>query len=200
MNSITATFIQFLINLVGEIGYLGIFLTMTMESAGIPIPSEVVVPFAGYLSVKGDLNFYIVIFLSTVANLIGSMILYGVGFKYGRLFVSRYGKYLLLEERHLNYVEKLFERYGSIIIFLGRLTPGVRTYISVVAGAGKMAVYPFLIYTLTGSFIWNFFLTYVGVVLGENWEIITPYLDMISVVAIIILIIIGILYIRRRAG
>ncbi len=198
MSSITAPLIEYIISIIDSIGYLGIFVTMTLESAGVPIPSEVVVPFAGYLSVRGDMDFYAVVLVSTLANLVGSIILYYIGFFYGRVFVIKYGKYLLLEERHLTYVEDLFSRYGSIITFVGRVTPGVRTYISIVAGMGKMAMPPFILYTIIGSFIWNWLLAYIGVLLGENWESIVPYLDMMAVVALILLAIFLYVYLRRR--
>jgi len=198
MSSITAPLIEYIISIIDSIGYLGIFVTMTLESAGVPIPSEVVVPFAGYLSVRGDMDFYAVVLVSTLANLVGSIILYYIGLFYGRVFVIKYGKYLLLEESHLTYVEDLFSRYGSIITFVGRVTPGVRTYISIVAGMGKMAMPPFILYTVIGSFIWNWLLAYIGVLLGENWESIVPYLDMMAVVALILLAIFLYVYLRMR--
>jgi len=198
MVSVTAGLIEFIISIIARIGYLGIFITMTLESAGIPIPSEVVVPFAGYLSIRGDLDFITVVAVSTVANLVGSLVLYFVGIYYGRLFVIKYGKYLLLEERHLSYVEELFMKYGSVITFVGRITPGVRTYISIVAGMGRMKLFPFTVYTIVGSLIWNWVLTYIGVLLGENWESIVPYLDMVALVALVVLVVGGYLYLRNR--
>ncbi len=198
MVSVAAGLIEFIISIIARIGYVGIFITMTLESAGVPIPSEVVVPFAGYLSINGDLDFFTVVTVATVANLVGSLLLYYVGIYYGRLFVIKYGKYLLLEERHLSYVENLFARYGSLITFIGRITPGVRTYISIVAGMGRMRMLPFIVYTIVGSFIWNWLLAYVGVLLGENWESIVPYLDVVALVALVVLVVGGYFYLRRR--
>ncbi len=198
MVSVAAGLIEFIISIIARIGYVGIFITMTLESAGVPIPSEVVVPFAGYLSINGDLDFFTVVTVATVANLVGSLLLYYVGIYYGRLFVIKYGKYLLLEERHLSYVENLFARYGSLITFIGRITPGVRTYISIVAGMGRMRMVPFIVYTIVGSFIWNWLLAYVGVLLGENWESIVPYLDVVALVALVVLVVGGYFYLRRR--
>lgn len=198
MVSVTAGLIEFIISIIARIGYAGIFITMTLESAGVPIPSEVVVPFAGYLSVRGDLDFFMVVVVSTSANMVGSLILYYIGIYYGRLFVIEYGKYLLLEERHLYYVEELFAKYGSVITFIGRITPGVRTYISIVAGMGRMKLFPFILYTIIGSFIWNWVLAYVGVLLGENWESIVPYLDLMALVALVVLIVGGYIYLRHR--
>lgn len=198
MASITAGLIEYLISIIASIGYGGIFITMSLESAGVPIPSEVVVPFAGYLSVRGQLDFNLVVLVSTLANLSGSIALYYIGLYYGRKFVVKYGKYLLLEERHLDYVEDLFNRYGSIITFVGRVTPGVRTYISIVAGMGRMSMPPFVFYTVVGSVIWNWLLAYLGVLLGENWESIVPYLDILAIVALVILVVLIYVYLRRR--
>lgn len=198
MASITAGIIEYIISIIASIGYIGIFFTMSLESAGIPIPSEVVVPFAGYLSVRGELDFNLVVLVSTFANLTGSIALYYIGLFYGRRFVIRYGKYLLLEERHLDYVEDLFNRYGSVITFIGRVTPGVRTYISIVAGMGRMAMTPFIFYTVVGSLIWNWLLAYLGVLLGENWESIVPYLDTLAVIALVAMAILVFLYLKRR--
>ncbi len=195
--SILAPIIEWVIELIGEFGYFGIFILMVLESAGIPIPSEAVVTFSGFLATRGVFDFWLVVLVSTLANLVGSMIFYYIGYFWGEPFVKRYGKYLYLGTHHLELARKWFNKYGGITVFVGRITPAVRTYISFPAGVGRMNIYSFTVLTIIGSVIWNFILAYFGVWLGENWEIITGYIDTIAVIAVIALLIIVLIYFRR---
>ena len=177
-----------LVNVIYDMGYPGVFILMVLESAGIPIPSEIVVTFSGFLASQGYFNFWLVVFITTLANLIGSLIFYYVGYRFGNPFILKYGKYIYLTHHHLDLAKQWFEKYGDITVFIGRITPAVRTYISFPAGLGAMNLYRFIILTIIGSFIWNFILAYFGLWLGENWKVVTKYLDMIGLIAIILAI------------
>jgi len=196
--SFTAWIIEYIASLVEYLGYPGIFILMTLESSGIPIPSEAVVTFAGFLASRGVFNLYMIILISTLANLTGSIIFYYLGYIYGESFVHKYGRFLRINDSHIKFIEKWFDRYGDITVFIGRITPAIRTYISLPAGMGKMNKNRFIILTLVGSLIWNLFLAYIGLWLGDNWISIVEYLDIIAVIAMIIIIII--LFYLKRIG
>lgn len=158
------------IYLITALGYLGIFLAMTMESAALPIPSEIVMPFAGFIAFQGHLDFWAIVIAGTLGNLVGSIFLYYIGLKGGRPVLMRYGKYILVSEREIKIAEEWFRKFGSKVIFFSRMLPIVRTFVSLPAGAAKMDVKKFSFYTLIGSVPWNIALTYLGFVLGENWQ------------------------------
>jgi len=193
--SITEEIIEYIASIVERTGYLGIFILMTLESCGIPIPSEAVVTFSGFLSSRGSFDFWIVIVVSTLANLTGSLIFYYLGYYYGESFLLRYGRYFHLDKDKIGLVKKWFNKYGELAIFIGRITPAVRTYISFPAGLSSMRLPVFILYTAIGSLIWNFILTYIGYILGSRWMDIIPYLDYLTIIVIIILVIAGIVYI-----
>ncbi|MGQ4891379.1 MAG: DedA family protein [Candidatus Njordarchaeia archaeon] len=176
-------------------GYLGIFILMVLESAMIPIPSEVILPFSGYVAYLGYLNLYLIVTIGTIANLIGSLLGYYVGLYGGRGFVKRYGKYILLRESHISMAERLFNDYGEVIILSGRMLPAIRTVISFPAGVGKMDLKKFSIYTLIGSIPWNFALTYIGFILGEKWADIIGFFEKSDIIFVIAILIILVYYI-----
>ncbi len=180
--------ISYITSYISGLGYPGIFFLMVVESAMIPVPSEIVMPFSGFLVGAGKLTFIEVVLAGSFGNLIGSIITYYLGIKLGRPLVIKYGKYIFFSERHLKFTEKLFERLGDKISFLGRLLPGVRTYVSFPLGIAKANIIKFMIYTLIGSILWNTFLTYAGVRLGSDWQSFhkySPYLDIIAVIMIV---------------
>jgi membrane protein DedA with SNARE-associated domain len=162
---------------------------MIMESMVLPVPSELVMPFAGFLVSSGGMKFALVVIFSTLGSLTGSLFSYYIGARWGNRFVLKYGKYLLLNEEHLKSTERWFSKKGDLTIFIGRFIPLVRHVISIPAGIGKMNIKKFIIYTLLGAGIWNAFLAYFGFVLGNNWQTIKQYSDYLSwgVLAIIIL-------------
>ncbi|PKM77152.1 MAG: hypothetical protein CVU90_09045 [Firmicutes bacterium HGW-Firmicutes-15] len=174
-------------------GYWGIGIGMAIESCNIPLPSEIILPFGGYLVYKGTLNFYGVAIAGAVGGTVGSLVSYYIGLIGGRAFIERYGKYLGLPHHRLVQAEHWFSRYGNSTVFLTRLMPGVRTFISLPVGAAKMNIGYFTIYTFAGSLIWSLFLTYVGLMLGENWQLIKPWFHIIDLV-IISAIILAIVY------
>ena len=156
-------------------GYLGIGILMALESANFPIPSEIAVPFSGFLVWRGVFTFWGVVLSATVGNLVGSVISYEIGAWGGRPFLQRYGKFFLIQEHDLNLADRLFQRFGSPIIFVGRLLPIVRTFISLPAGIAHMPRKTFFLYTLLGSIPWNAALAYIGFKAGENWHMFEGY-------------------------
>ena len=183
---------EFITSVISSLGYGGIFFLMILESALIPIPSEIIMPFSGFLVSSGKLGSVGVILAGSLGNLVGSVITYYLGIRLGRAFLIKYGKYILFRVHHLVWTEQLFQKYGDKISFVGRLLPGVRTYISLPAGIGKTNFIKFVVYTLVGSIIWNSLLTYGGIQLGRSWQHIdkySGYLDIIAVVATAVFIV-----------
>jgi membrane protein DedA with SNARE-associated domain len=171
-----------------SLGYPGIFGLMVLESALVPIPSEIIMPFSGFLVSDGKLSFVPTILAGSIGNLVGSILTYFLGLRVGRQAIIRYGKYVLLREKHLQVTERWFGKYGDITSFIGRLLPGVRTYISLPAGAGQMRFGRFVLFSFIGSCIWNSGLTLFGMQLGNNWESIdkySTYLDIAAAIAVV---------------
>ena len=180
---------QTLQDIIGMMGLAGIALLMALESMIAPVPSEGVMPFAGFLIATGKFSLVPVLLASSLGSMLGSWISYALGFYGGRRLVLHVRKYFLLSERHLNWTEKFFERYGAKTIFIARFIPVIRHLISIPAGMGKMNLLRFSLYTLVGATIWNGFLVYCGMKLKENWEVIhhaSQYLDYVVVAVAII--------------
>jgi len=182
---------KWIIEVISKIGYLGIVLTMGIESACIPLPSEIIMPFSGYLASIGRFNLYLVSVAGAFGCLVGSILAYFVGIWGGRAFILKYGKYFLISHKDLETAERWFGRYGDLTIFFSRLMPVIRTFISLPAGIAKMNFPKFAIYTFLGSLPWCFALAYVGKILGENWQSIRVYFHNADIF-IIILIVLGI--------
>jgi len=179
---------NFITQLIASSGYLGIFFLMALESALIPIPSEIVMPFAGFLVSSGKFNLWYVTLAGTLGNLAGSLVAYVVGFYLGRGFILRYGKYVLFKEKHLLLVEKWFKKYGDKTVFFSRLLPVVRTVNALPAGIGKMNLKKFIIYSFVGSVPWNFALTYIGFLLREKWDMILKYSHILDIIVGVLLV------------
>lgn len=163
------------LDIINQSGYFGIFILSVMESAAIPIPSEVVIPFSGFLAEQGRFSFWLVVTVATIANMVGSIVLYLVSLKGGRWILERYGKYVLISSHDLDIADNAFLKYGGKIVFIGRILPIVRTFISIPAGIAKMNFSRFIFYTVFGSFPWNFILALIGFKAGENWDVLSPY-------------------------
>lgn len=195
-------FQDFITRSIGDWGYVAIFVLMALESACIPIPSEVTMPFGGLLAASGELNFWLVGLLGAVANLVGSWIAYAAGATGGRALVLRFGRYVRIRPHELDRAEAWFEKYGDKAAFWSRLLPVVRTFISLPAGAARMNLWRFSVYSLLGSLPWSYGLAYGGYVLGRNWEKLASNIEIAAfVVAALAAIGAGWLYlrIRRRA-
>jgi membrane protein DedA with SNARE-associated domain len=184
---------QWLVNLVGSWGLIAIFITMTGESAGVPISSEIVVPLGGALASQGKLNFALVVLVSSAANLTGSLIAFYLTRRYGeRVVLSRAGRWMGLSKGHLRLANRFFDRFGIWAVFVGRLLPIVRTYISFPAGVSKMGYLWFSVATLAGAIPWNFVLAYAGFQLGQHWEVVAttmqPFVIPIAIGVVMLLV------------
>jgi membrane protein DedA with SNARE-associated domain len=178
---------QHITNFISYTGYPGITFLMMLESMIAPVPSEAVMPFAGFLIFEGKFSWAGVAFASTIGSITGSTISYYLGLYGGKPIVKKFGKYLLLDEHHLNLTEKFFGKYGERAVFLSRFIPIVRHLISIPAGVGKMNPVKFLTYTAIGACAWNVILTYLGYVLRNHWELVHHYNKAIDVVVLLIL-------------
>ncbi|MCU1314150.1 MAG: DedA family protein [Acidobacteriaceae bacterium] len=167
---ILAALAHFIIAVISKSGYAGIALLMGIESACIPLPSEIIMPFAGYLVHLGQLKLFWVATAGAIGCNLGSVVAYWIGAYGGRPMVERFGRYVLLNEHDLDRVTHYFEKYGGITVFFGRLLPVVRTFIALPAGIAKMPQLRFHLYTFTGSWPWCYVLAYVGMRLGEHWD------------------------------
>jgi membrane protein DedA with SNARE-associated domain len=170
VEKILNTLAVFIISVISSTGYAGIALLMAIESACIPLPSEVIMPFSGYLVSTGRFNLFLVATAGAIGCNIGSAVAYWVGFHGGRPVIERFGKYVLLNTRDLDRATHYFQKYGDITVFVARLLPVVRTFIALPAGIAKMPQLRFHIYTFLGSWPWCFVLAYVGMKLGEAWK------------------------------
>ncbi|MGH6945328.1 MAG: DedA family protein [Geminicoccaceae bacterium] len=155
---------------ISTLGYSGIVLLMAIESACIPLPSEIIMPFAGYLVSTGRFDLLLVATAGAIGCNVGSTVAYAVGVYGGRPFLERWGAYVLMSERDLALADRFFARYGAITVFVARLLPVVRTFIALPAGIARMPQLKFQVYTFLGSWPWCFALAYVGLKLGERWD------------------------------
>jgi membrane protein DedA with SNARE-associated domain len=167
---IIAFLVQFVTSVIQSGGYLGIAGLMGIESACIPLPSEIIMPFAGYLVYKGVFNLFWVATAGAIGCNVGSVVAYWIGARGGRPLVERYGKWVLMSHRDLDRMTSFFNKYGGITVLIGRLLPVVRTFIAFPAGIAKMPQLRFHIYTFVGSWPWCFALAYAGMKLGEQWH------------------------------
>jgi len=202
LSFIDQTVIPFLQQLYGALGYLGVGLAMAIESAMIPLPSELILPFAGFMvsdpaqiePITGQpWNFWIVVIVATIGNTVGSLVAYAIGAWGGRPFLERYGRYLLIREHEIEAADRFFAKYGAATVFFGRLLPIVRTFISFPAGVTRMPVGKFIVFSTAGALPWSIALVYAGMVLGENWveirEALKPF-DLLIAVAVVALVVI----------
>ncbi len=178
---------------------------MLLESACIPVPSEAIMPFAGFAVSEGTMTLLSITVAGVAGNVVGSWIAYAVGLYGGRPFIDKYGKYVLLRHHHVELAERWFAKYGPIAVFFSRCLPIVRTFISLPAGIARMPFWKFTLYTLLGCIPWVLMLGWVGVRLGANWEKIRPYLhyaDYAVVAALVVIVVWAVLKWRkgRRSG
>ena len=189
--------VNFIVETVGSLGYLGIFLMMFLESSFFPFPSEVVMIPAGYLAYKGEMNMFIAIAVGILGSLAGALFNYYLAVKFGRKFLIKYGKYFFIKEPTIVKMEEFFKSHGHISTFSGRLIPAVRQYISFPAGLARMNLFVFCIYTSLGAGIWVIILTLLGYFLGGNEALIKEYLHTIIIVNLVLLAILRIWYYRK---
>ena len=190
--------INFLVETIGSLGYIGIFTLMFLESTFFPFPSEVVMIPAGFLAYKGDMNLYIVLLMGILGSLGGALLNYYLSKTLGRKLLLKYGHYIWFKEDKLIKMESFFKSHGEISTFNGRLIPVIRQYISLPAGLSNMNIFKFSIYTTLGAAIWVTILTLLGYFLGSNQELIKEYLKNITIVTFITIAIISVVYIKYK--
>ena len=192
--------INWLITTIGSMGYTGIFLLMALESSLVPIPSEIIMPPAGYLVQQGKMNMVLVILSGTLGSLFGAYLNYFAAHYLGRPFLLKYGRYVLITEEHFRRVEDYFASHGEISTFIGRLLPVIRHLISLPAGLAGMNHIKFSIYTLLGAFIWVSILTWIGYFLGQNEALIMLYSHqaIIDVLAACFILVAIYIFLHRR--
>ena len=170
LHNLIAAIGEFIIHVISGTGYLGVMLLMAIESACIPLPSEVIMPFSGYLVYTGRFHLLWVATWGAIGCNVGSVIAYEIGCYGGRPLINRWGRLILLNQHDLDRAEHFFKKFGDITVLIGRLLPVIRTFIALPAGIAKMPRLRFHIYTFIGSWPWCLVLAYVGMKLGEKWE------------------------------
>lgn len=180
---------------IGSLGYFGVIALMALESSFFPFPSEVVVPPAGFLASRGEMNIILIIICGILGSVLGALLNYYIAVKLGRKIIIKYGKYFFISEEKFAQIEIFFHRHGEITTFVGRLLPGIRQYISFPAGIARMKIEKFLFFTALGSGIWVVILAFLGYYIGSNIEIIKSKIKIITVIMIPILIFIVWLYV-----
>jgi membrane protein DedA with SNARE-associated domain len=195
--SITAFIAEYATALIDATGYPGVFVLMTMESMVLPVPSEAVMPFAGFLVATKHFTMAGIIVASTLGSIAGSLLSYWIGRYGGVSFVKRWGKYLLLNQHDLEVTEAFFNKRGSITILICRFIPVVRHLISIPAGTGRMNIFTFLVFTIIGAGLWNTFLSFLGFYLRQNWDVVMKYSHIVDIVVVLILLA-GVFYFVAR--
>ncbi len=188
---------QWLVQNILDMGYLGIFLLMMIESSFIPFPSEVVLIPAGYLAQQGEMNTFAIFFAAILGSLSGAFINYFGALLIGRRLLMKFGKYIFISNSAMEKMDAFFQNHGPISTFTGRLIPGIRQLISIPAGLSRMPLLSFSIYTALGAGIWSIVLIALGYILGENKELIAEYLHQITLTVLGMLVILVFVYIRR---
>lgn len=190
----------FIIATISRLGYGGIVLLMAIESACIPLPSEIIMPFSGYLVYRGEMQLWAVALAGAVGCVLGSIVAYYAGAWGGRPLVEKYGKYILISHHDLALADRWFTRHGDITVFIGRLLPVVRTFIAFPAGVARMNMLRFNVYTFVGSYIWSWGLAWIGMKLGEHWNTLGVYFHRFDAVIGVVLLVAVVWYIRRHIG
>lgn len=185
---ILAVLFVFIKSIIGATGYGGIAILMAIESACIPLPSELIMPFAGYLVFEGSMNLFWVATAGAIGCNLGSLVAYEVGHYGGRPLVERYGRWILMGRRELDWADRFFARWGHAAVFVARLLPVIRTFIALPAGIARMPRAKFHLYTFLGSWPWCFVLAWAGVRLGANWRSIGKYFHQMDAVIGVLLV------------
>ncbi len=191
---------QWLVQNILDMGYMGIFILMMIESSFIPFPSEIVLIPAGYLAQQGEMHIMLIFLAALMGSLAGAFINYFGALLIGRQLLMRFGKYIFIPNSAMDKMEAFFQNHGPISTFTGRLIPGIRQLISIPAGLSKMPLLPFTLYTALGAGIWSMVLILLGYILGKNQELITMYLHQITLTVLGALILLVFVYLRRKGN
>lgn len=183
---------SWVINVISTLGYPGIVITMAIESALIPLPSEIIMPFSGFLASVGKFDLNMVALMGAVGNVLGSLVAYGIGYwgheKLVRRFIRRFGKWVLISEKELDETEVLLHKYKDLVVLGSRVIPGIRTVISLPCGFAKLPLGRFIVMTFIGSPIWSYFLAWIGFVMGENWDTLGPYFHKADALIVVLIV------------
>ena len=198
MFEIISTIGNWALSVINSTGYVGIFILSALESAAVPIPSEVVIPFSGFLAAGGKFSLWGIVAVATLANLAGSVVLFLIGRSGGRWILERYGKYVLIHKKDLDAADKWFSRYGTAAVFWGRMLPVVRTFVSLPAGVAKMNIGRFSLFTFLGALPWNLLLAILGFKAGNNWDMLHSYFRKADIFIVILVIAGAALYVARH--
>ncbi len=202
LDSIISTLSEWVLGIIDTAGYWGIALSMAIESFFVPFPSEVIMPFAGYLVSQGNFSLLWVVIAGALGSYVGTLPFYLFGYLSSetivRRFIQKWGKWIFVPEEDLDKSIELFNTKGGIIVFVGRMIPGIRSVLSIPAGIAKMKFVPYSLYTLLGSLSWSFILTLLGFFLGENWDILGGYFKQFEHVIIAIVLAVGVYYIYSK--
>ena len=180
LSNLLAEIVAWLVSTVGKMGYTGITALMFLESSFFPFPSEVVMPPAGYLAWKGEMNLWAVLLAGIAGSILGAIFNYWIAVKFGRPFLLKFGKYFFVSPESIDKADKFFEKHGHISTLVGRLLPVIRQYISLPAGIARMPMKTFILFTTIGAGAWVAVLTFLGYILGEHQELLKEYLHVIT--------------------
>ncbi len=204
MVNMLASIAGWIIHVISALGYPGIVLTMAIESALIPLPSEIIMPFSGFLASQGRFALPLVILAGAVGNTVGSLIAYSLGFwgkeRVVRRFIRKYGKFILVSEDEFDSMEKFMHKYKAPAVIISRVVPGFRTIVALPAGVFEIPMFQFLTFTFIGSLVWSALLASIGFYLGKNWKILEGYFRKFEVVivAIIALAVVSYIYTKLK--
>lgn len=198
LDSVLAPIVGFIEHTITNMGPLGVSLLMAIESCNVPLPSEAILPFAGYLVNKGVMSIHVAAFAGALGCVLGSIPSYYLGYFGGRPFVEKYGKWFLVSKHDLEMADKWEQKYGNLAFFICRMLPIVRTFISLPAGILKADLKQFLIFTFIGSLLWSYPLVFVGMKLGEHSEALKAFWHKFDLVIVFVLIVLGVLYLRNH--
>jgi membrane protein DedA with SNARE-associated domain len=188
----------FVLWIISSLGYTGIIVAMAIESACVPLPSEVIMPFSGYLVSQGRFSLWGVSLAGALGCTLGSAAAYAVGAYRGRPFILRYGRYFLVTAHEVDRADRWFARYGMAATFISRLLPVIRTFISLPAGIARVPFVPFLLYAFLGSLPWSWVLAYAGMLLGSNWDRVGGVLHSLDVVIVLVLAVGAVWFVWRH--
>jgi membrane protein DedA with SNARE-associated domain len=189
---------HFITSTIDHLGYAGVALLMAIESAAIPLPSEIIMPFAGFLVESGRFNLWGLGLAGAIGSTIGSLVTYYIGYYGGRRLIAKYEHIFLVSQEELDLTEKFFHRFKHTATFFGRVLPVIRTFISIPAGIAKIPVLPFAVNAFVGSFIWSYFLAWLGLRLGENWKHLEIYFRRFDIVIGVFIILVLLVWLRRH--
>jgi len=188
MTHLLGSITNLIIHIISSLGYAGVGFLMALQTVAVPIPSEVILPFAGFLASAGRFNIFLIAVMGGLGSCLGSSLAYYIGYKGGRPLVENYGKYLLISHDDLDLAEKFFSRSGRLAVFIGQLLPVVRSFISFFAGVAKEDMKKFLPSVFLGSFIWSLGLAYLGAKLGQNWDSLHARFQNLDIIVIVLII------------